>query len=99
MAYVGEVDIDVRASTTRVHGEVREIEYILFRTLSVMNRLGLPPEIDAAIQKIQKIIFLVRLMHSVLLYLSLSTPYGLALAAVTGAAGIISTVDLLNNMG
>jgi hypothetical protein len=93
------VDIEVRADTHNATGTLREIEYILYRSLSLLNRLGLPPEIDAAINKVERMIFLVRVLHSTLAFLAWGSPLGLIYAGLAGAGGIISTVDLLNNMG
>ncbi len=95
----GEVDYEIRASTQRVNGDLREVEYILFRSLSLMGRLGLPPEIDAAVNKIQRVIYLLRVMHSTMMFLQATTWYGLAMAILTGGAGIIATVDLMNDLG
>ncbi len=94
-----EVDYEIRASTQRINSDLREVEYILFRSLSLMGRLGLPPDIDAAINKIQRVIYLLRVMHSTMMFLSRSTWYGLALGILTGGAGIIATVDLMNDLG
>lgn len=73
----------IRTEVGHVTGEFRELEYLTYRVISVLGRLGLPPKIDACLTKIQQVILAVRLLHTSLMLLESSTPYGWALAAVS----------------
>jgi hypothetical protein len=89
-AYPGEVVIGVRADFGQATGELRELEYLLYRTFSVLSRLGLPPQIDAAIMKIERIILVIRMLHSALMYFGTGSIYGVALGVITSASALLS---------
>jgi len=78
--------------------EAREVEYILYRTMSILNRLGLPPEFDEAIQKIERMIMVVRALHTTLVLLELGTPEGQIMAALSGIGAGISALSLAQDM-
>jgi hypothetical protein len=78
-----EVVIGVRANTMKVTGDLRELEYILYRTVSLLNRFGLSPDIEQSIIKIQRLILVIRMLHSAIMYLYMSTPYGWLLGGIS----------------
>ena len=73
----------LRMETEHATGNLRETEYLLYRTVSLLGRLGLPPEIDKAIQVIQHMILTLRLLHTTYLFTQMGTPYGWALATIS----------------
>jgi len=89
-----DVVIGVRADMGEVKGELREVEYILFRTLGLLNRMGLPPDIEKTIRQLQKLAFNVRLVHSALMYLELATPWGYAMALLSAGSLVASSADM-----
>ena len=89
-----EVVIGVKAETGRVMGDLRELEYSFYRLTSIMGRMGLPPEIDAAIGKLQRIILALRMVHSTLMFLQLGTPYGMVLGGLTGMGALLSVTNM-----
>jgi len=64
-------------------GGLRELEYILYRTVSLLNRFGLSPEIEQSIVKIQRLILVIRMLHSALTFLYMATPYGWLLGGIS----------------
>jgi len=70
------------------------LESVLFRALSLTRRLGLPESMDRAIQKVERMIMAVQLLHTSLITIEASTPYGwiMALLSVSGVA--ITTAEM-----
>ena len=73
----------LRAEVGMVTGEFRELEYLSFRIVSVLGRLGLPKEIDATLSRIQHLILTVRMLHAALMFLETGTIFGKALGVIT----------------
>lgn len=88
----------LRANFGQCRGELREVEYILYRTVSVINRLGLPPEVDQAIQKLERLIMIIRMLHTTFALLELTTPEGQVLAAISGVGLAVSALTLAQDM-
>jgi hypothetical protein len=83
-----DVVVNLDINMAKADTELRQLETLLFRIMSLLGRLGLPPGADAAIAKIQRLIMIVRLAHTSLIALeAASGPIGWALAGV----GIVST--------
>lgn len=79
-------------------GNLREIEYLLYRTSSLLGRLGLPPELDKAIMIVQRMILMIRMLHSAIILAESSTPYGWILAgisAATLAVNVSTTAEMI----
>jgi len=102
LSTLSEVDkmlsqVEFKAQTMRTEvghasGELREMEYILFRTVSILGRLGLPPNIDKAIMKIQQLITTIRILHSAIMLMESTSPYGWTLAAISIiSAGVMAS--------
>lgn len=89
-----DVVIGVRAELGQVKGELREVEYILFRTLGLLNRMGLPPDVEQTIRMMQKLAFNIRLVHSALMYLEMATPWGYAMALLSAGSLVASSADM-----
>jgi len=84
----------LRMETEHAIGNLREVEYLLYRTVSLLGRLGLPPDIDKAIQIIQRMILTIRMLHTTLIFAQMGTPYGWALAAISLATTGITAVTI-----
>lgn len=85
----------LHVETGHATGKLREMEYILFRTVSILGRLGLPERLDGALMQIQKMITAVRILHSTMMFLEMGTPYGWALAGVSLVAAGVMGHDLI----
>jgi hypothetical protein len=88
----------LRANFGQCRGELREVEYILYRTVSLINRLGLPPEVDQAIQKLERLIMIIRMLHTTFALLELTTAEGQVLAAISGVGLAVSALTLAQDM-
>jgi hypothetical protein len=76
----------------------RQLEFILYRTFGLLNRLGLPSEINQAIIQIQRLIMMIRLLHTTMIMLELATgPIGWAKAILSAGALTISTGQILGD--
>lgn len=76
--------------------EIRRLEALLYRSLSLMRRFGLPDEISAAIIKVQGLIRMLNTLRLTMAMLSLQAgPVGWALAAVGFASGVLTAGDMM----
>ena len=92
-----EVKVDgIKTEAGHATGNIRELEYVLYRTLSILSRMGLPPEIDAGIAKMQRMIFTIRVLHSAMQYLTNdpTTPFGVAMGVISIGSALISMSDM-----
>jgi len=85
---------ELRANMGKARGEFREVEYILYRVTSLLNRMGLPPSIAQAIQKIEGMIMVTRMLHSTMILMESTTPYGWILGIISGVGAAVSGIDL-----
>lgn len=79
----------------------RQLERILFRSLSLMRRMGLPENVDEAVSKIQQLIFIlrslqitIRLTQAALLSMG---PLGIATAGLAGIGTLVSIGDFIES--
>jgi hypothetical protein len=102
-----EVKPDVQNARKYMQG-FRDVEYILRRSIDIFRRVGLPEEFDGAMQRLTQILLLAQILQTTMAYLSLVTiiggpfglaAFGLAVGFLSGAAGIIVVLDILNNLG
>lgn len=74
----------------------RRLDLLLYRSLALLGRLGLPENIDQAIAKVQRLVMTIRLLHTAAIALeAASGPIGWALALVGVASALLSTGDLI----
>lgn len=79
---------------------VRRLETLLFRTLGLLRRLGLPEDIEAAIVKLQRLVMVIRMAHTAIIaFQAASGPIGWALALVGLAAAAASTASMIMESG
>ena len=76
--------------------EIRRLETLLFRTISLLRRLGLPENVSETAAKIQRLIMTIRMLHTALVALETATgPIGWALAVVGIGTAVVSFGDLI----
>jgi hypothetical protein len=85
----------LRANCGQARGELRELEYILYRTVSLIHKLGLPPETEQVIQRVERMILLFRMLHTTMIYFEMGTPFGWALAVIGGISAAVSVGDFM----
>jgi hypothetical protein len=86
--------VGVRVRSISLRNELRELEYLSFRVVSILGRLGLPPEIDKAVQVIQRLILAIRMLQTATAWLLVATPTG-----YTQAMGIIGLIGSAMSFG
>jgi hypothetical protein len=90
------VTFNLEIDVSRTYDDVRKLETLLYRSFSLLNRLGLPANIDQAIMKVQRLAMTIRLLHTSMLALeAASGPLGWALAIVGGISAAVSVGDLM----
>ena len=89
------VTYNLNIDVTETVRELRSLETILYRSLSLAKRFGLPEHIDAAITKIQHLIATLNLLRATIIATQLATgPIGLLSITVGAAAVALSVADL-----
>lgn len=87
----------LRADIDRAYGQLRELEYLFYRITSIMGRMGLPKDIDAAIARMQRMMLTIRMLHSTMIYLERGSPYGWALGVITAIGALLGVSEMPNN--
>ena len=94
------VTFNLELNVEQAISEIRRLETLLFRSIALARRLGLPEDIDSAVYKIQRLIMVVRLAHSTLIaFQTASGPIGWALAIVGGLTAVASASDFMVSLG
>ncbi len=87
MAESTEIEYLLTVDVEKCSTQIRQMEALLYRTIGLIRRLGLPEDIENAITRIQRLIMTVRIAHAAMIALhAASGPVGWALAGV----GIVS---------
>lgn len=86
------VSFSLEVNVEAAYEDLRRLETILYRSLALMRRFGLPEEVDDAIFKIQRLIAMINMLRlTIAAFQATMGPIGWALAFV-GAAGTALTV-------
>lgn len=89
------VTFNLELNVEQTLGQVRQLETLLYRSLSLMRRLGLPEEVSQAIYVIQRLVMSIRLLHTAMIMLeSASGPIGWGLALISAATAAVSLGDV-----
>lgn len=90
------VTFNLELNVEQVINNTRRLETLLFRTLGLLGRLGLPENIDQAIAQVQRLVMNIRLLHTAMVALeAASGPIGWALVIVGTASALLSMGDLV----
>jgi hypothetical protein len=96
MSVVDTITFNLELNIERAWDNARRLELLLYRSIALLGRMGLPENIDQAIAKVQRLIMTVRLLHTAAIALEgASGPIGWALALVGVASALLSTGDLI----
>ena len=89
------VTFNLELNVEQTYTEIRRLQTLLFRTVGLLRRLGLPEEIDRALAIIQRTIMAARLLYTSILALeTASGPLGWALAIVGVTTAAVSVADI-----
>ena len=92
-----EINYLLTVNVEQASSEIRQLERLMFRTLSLFRRMGLPEEIGQAIDAIQRLISLLRMLRiAIALTEAASGPIGWALAAVSGATFVAEAAETVS---
>lgn len=95
-----DVTFNLELDVSRVYDNTRKLETLFYRIFSLLGRLGLPEEIDAAIYKIQRMIMTIRLAHTAIIaFQAASGPVGWALALAGGVTVALTASDFMMSLG
>jgi uncharacterized protein YaaW (UPF0174 family) len=98
MSETVEIEYVLTVQTEQMETQLRQLETLGFRTLHMLRQLGLPPEADAAIQKMQQLMSVIRMLDlSLRLLESASGPIGWALFAVSAVSTALTVGNTLYN--
>jgi hypothetical protein len=73
--------------------DLRKVELVLTRVLSLLNRMGLQGQAAEVIAKLQQIIMTVRILHSALLALQRGTMFGNIIGLLSVATAGVSIYE------
>lgn len=91
----GDVTFHLTVDTTKALHQIRMLETLLNRTLSLMRRFGLPEDVEKGIMEVQRLIAALNALRlTILAVQAASGPIGWAFAAVGAVGTAISFVDL-----
>lgn len=84
--------VNVEDATT----QIRQLERLLFRTMSLLRRMGLPENVTAVINQIQRLITVLRMLRVSLLMLQAATgPWGWIMGGMGLAVAGLTMGDML----
>ncbi len=95
------ISLEIKANREAVHKlmqGIRNFEYIMFRSFDIFRRLGLPPEFDGAMRKLTQVLMILNILQTTMSLLS-GDPLHMIIGILSGAGGVLTTLDLLNNLG
>jgi hypothetical protein len=94
MSEMHDVTFNIELDLSQTVSQIRQYEMLLYRSLALAQRLGLPENIQQQIAEIQRLTMTIRLCHTALILLeSASGPVGWALALVAAGGAAVSVVD------
>jgi len=94
------VKVEIQIETTKMITQLEKVQVLLYGTLGILRRLGLPEEVDSAILKIQRIIAALNMLRLALYAVEMASgPVGWAMAGVGIAGTVLSTGDLMYDLG
>ena len=94
------ISFSLEVNVDDLYQNIRRVQALIFRTISLLRRMGLPEEVDAAIVKLQRLITILNMARlTIIAYQAASGPIGWAMFAVGAAATIASAGDLIMEAG
>jgi len=92
------VSFSLELNTEMTYSELRKLETVLYRTLGFMQKMGLPPEVDGAIQAIQRLIMNIRLLQITIHAFEMATgPIGWAYFGITAATAAFNFGEMFSD--
>jgi hypothetical protein len=93
------VTFNLELNTEILTDNLRQLERLAYRALGLLQRFGLPEDVNQAVEKIQRLVMTIRLLHSAIIMLqTASGPIGWALALTAVGSAAFSIGDTLSMM-
>jgi len=90
------VSFSLEVNVEKAYEEIRKLQTVLYRTLSLMSRLGMPEDVEKGIALAQRLIATINALRLAIIALqTASGPIGWALALVGLAGAGASYVDTI----
>jgi hypothetical protein len=94
-----EIEYALTVNVEDAVGEIRTLERLLFRSLMLIRRLGLPDEVEKAIVRIQSLITVLRSLQIAAIALQAAEgPIGWATAIVSTASAVAITAGAMYDL-
>jgi len=94
-----QISFSLQVNVEDTLSQARRLQTVLYRGLGLMRRLGLPPEIDAAIAKIQRLIGILNTLRLTMIAVhAASGPIGWALALIGVATFALDFGDFMTSV-
>lgn len=94
------VSFSLEVNVEKAYENIRKLQTVLYRTLGLLRRFGLPEEIDAQIMKIQRLIMLLNELRLTMIAVHTAAgPIGWALAGLGVATFAFDAGDLWQDLG
>jgi len=91
-----QVSFSMEINVDQACEDIRRVQTVIYRTLGLMRRMGLPENIDIAINKIQKMIAVLNMVRLAMIALyAASGPIGWALALIGVVGTAVTAGDFL----
>ena len=89
------VTFNLEVNTEYSLDSIRRLETVLYRSLALTRRMGLPDDINEQIYQIQRLVMVIRLLHTSMIALqAASGPIGWILGGIGVASAALSGYDL-----
>jgi hypothetical protein len=94
------VSFSLEVNVEKAHENIRKLQTLLYRTLGLFRRLGLPEQIDSAIMKVQRFIAVMNQARlAAAAFQTAVGPIGWGLAIVGGLSTAVATADFMAELG
>lgn len=92
------VSFSLEVNVEEAYTELRKLQTVLYRSLDIARKLGLPDDISEMASKIQRLIAITNQLRLALIALSVASgPLGWALALVGTAGAFVSAGSFFDN--
>jgi len=90
------VTFNLELNIERALSNARQLETLLYRSIALTRKMGLPDDLNEGLYKIQRMVLAVRMLHTAILALhAASGPIGWALAIIGILSGAAVAGDVM----
>ena len=90
------VTFNLELNVEKSYSDLRRLELLLYRTISLLRRFGLPEDLSRGLYLVQRMILSIRMLQTSLMAFYVATgPIGYGLAIVGLASGALTMADTI----